>query len=175
MRLLRSESGPLYAPDGPIARTHTLIQGDRSGYRKHVEDNTKLPGYYVTATIEGEKASDLIRGHDLGKELKHYYLKEPQAYGSDEAPYHPKFEVSYQTKHTDKTVRWTDLEATRRELEETVLNCLEWSGLAAKAESDLFMRDDPFWTVENTTESRKLVQCPLPEIENEQEYWIMQL
>lgn len=175
VRLSRSESGPLYAPDGPIARAHTLIQGDRSGYRKHVEDNTKLPGYYVTATVEDEKASELVRGHKLGKELKHYYPKEPEAYDPDEAPYHPKFEVSYQTKQTDQTVRWSDLKDTRRELEETILNCLEWSGLSSNAQSDIFVRSDPFWIVENTTESRKIAECPLPKIENEQEHRVMQL
>lgn len=175
VRILRSESGPLYAPDGPIARAHTLIQGDRSGYRKHVEDNTKLPGYYVTATIEDEKAPDLIRGHKLGKELKHYYPKEPQAYDPDEAPYHPKFEVSYQTKRTDQTVYWSDLDGARRELEETILNCLEWSGLSSNAQSDVFVRSDPFWPVENTTESRKFVECPLPKIEDEQEHRVMKL
>lgn len=175
VRLFRSESGPLYAPDGPIARTHTLIQGDRSGYRKHVEDNTKLPGYYVTATVEDDKASELVRGHELGKELKHYYPKEPDAHDPDQAPYHPKFEISYQTKQTDQTVRWTDLKDTRRELEETLLNCLEWSGLSSNAQSNVFVRSDPFWPVENTTESRKIAECPLPKIENEQEHRVMQL
>lgn len=175
VRLVRGESGPLYAPDGPIARAHTLIQGDRSGYRKHVEDNTKIPGYYVTATVEDEKASDLIRGYRLGKEIKHYYSKEPQAHEPSEAPFHPKLEVSYQTKRTEKTVRWSEVEETRRELEETVLNCLEWSGLSPDAQNDAFMTKDPYWTAENTTESRKLVQCPLPRIESEQEHRVMQL
>lgn len=175
VRLHRGESGPLYAPDGPIARSHTLIQGDRSGYRKHVEDHTKIPGYYVTATVEDNKAGELVRGHTLGKELKHYYPKHPSEYDPDQAPYHPKFEVSYQTKRTEKTVRWTDLDETRRELEETILNCLEWCGLATTAESDAFVSFDPYWKVDDTHESRKLVACPLPKIESEQEHRVMQL
>jgi len=175
VRLKRGDSGPLYAPDGPIARAHTLIQGDRTGYRKHVEDNTKIPGYYITATVEDEKAGDLIRGHKLGKELKHYYPEEPQQYNKNEAPHHPKFEVSYQTKRTEKTVRWSDLQDARRELEETILNCLDWCGLATTAESDSFVDFDPFWSVENTHESRRMVKCPLPEIKSEQEHRVMKL
>ena len=175
VRLYRDASGPLFAPDGPIARCHTLIQGDRSGYRKHVEDNTKLPGYYVTATIEDEKADELIRGHRLGKELKHYYPNHPETYEPDDAPYHPKFEVSYQTSRTDDTVRWDDLDDARRELEETILNCLEWTGIATTAESTEFVDFDPYWLVEDTTEARKIVQCPLPKIEDEQEHRVMQL
>lgn len=175
VRLYRDESGPLYAPDGPIARAHTLIQGDRSGYRKHVEDHTKIPGYYVTATVEDEKARELIRGHELGKELKHYYPNEPQQYEPDQAPYHPKFEVAYQTSRTEQTVRWDDLDNTRRELEETILNALEWAGLATTADSHAFVPFDPFWEVEDTHEARKIVKCPLPKIESEQEHRVMQL
>ncbi|MFD1585509.1 MarR family transcriptional regulator [Halorientalis brevis] len=175
VRLYRSQSGPLFAPDGPIARCHTLIQGDRSGYRKHVEDNTKLPGYYVTATVEDEKASELIRGHKLGKELKHYYPEHPEVYDPDDAPYHPKFEVSYQTARTEETVRWDDLADARRELEETILNCLEWCGIATTADGSAFVKFDPYWTVENTNKARKLVACPLPKIEDDQEHRVMKL
>jgi len=175
VRLFRGESGPLYAPDGPIARAHTLIQGDRTGYRKHVENHTKIEGYYVTATVEDEKAGELVRGHSLGKELKHYYPNHPDNYDPDDAPYHPKFEVSYQTKRTEETVRWENLEDVRRELEETILNCLEWCGLAATAESDIFVPFDPYWRLDSTHESRKLVKCPLPKIENDQEHRVMQL
>ncbi|WP_240938234.1 MarR family transcriptional regulator [Haloarcula rubripromontorii] len=175
VRLYREDSGPLYAPDGPIARCHTLIQGDRSGYRKHVEDNTKLPGYYVTATVEDEKADQLVRGHGLGKELKHYYPNHPENYEPDHPMYHPKFEVAYQTSRTDETVRWDDLDDARRELEETILNCLEWCGLATSADSGVFVDFDPFWDVRDTHEARKFVQCPLPKIEDDQEHRVMQL
>jgi len=175
VRLYRSDSGPLYAADGPIARAHTLIQGDRTGYRKHEEDNTKIPGYMVKSVVEDEKAGELVRGHQLGKELKHYYPREPDSYEPDEAPYHPKFEVSYQTKRTKQTVRWDDLDDARRELEETVLNCLDWCGLATNADSGIFVDFDPYWSVRNTTEARKFVKCPLPDIEDEQEHRVMQL
>ncbi|WP_324664185.1 DUF7845 domain-containing protein [Haloarcula sediminis] len=175
VRLYRGDSGPLHAADGPIARAHTLIQGDRTGYRKHEEDNTKIPGYLVKSVVEDEKAGELIRGHRLGKELKHYYPRDPESHEPDEAPYHPKFEVSYQTSRTDETVRWDDLDDVRRELEETILNCLDWCGLATSAESSVFVDFDSYWDVRNTTEARKLVPCPLPEIEDEQEHRVMQL
>jgi len=175
VRLERGESGPLFAPDGPIARSNTLIQGDRTGYRKHVEDNTKLPGYYVTAVIEDTKAPELIKGHSLGKELKHYYPEEPDEYEPNEAPYHPKFEVSYQASRTDETLRWHELDDAIRELDETIINCLDWAGLGTTADSENFVTFDPFWNVRNTTKSRKTVSCPLPEIESQQEYRIMQM
>jgi hypothetical protein len=178
VRPKRGESGAIFAPDGPIARTHTVIQGDRSGYRKHVEDHREIPGYYVTAAVEDEKADTLIRGHELGKELKHYYPNHPEKYEKDEAPYHPKFEVSYQTSLTEDTLRWDELEDAIRELDETILNCLDWSGISPSVGdggSGIWVDFDPYWKVEDTTASRKLVKCPLPAIEDEQEHRVMQL
>jgi hypothetical protein len=175
VRIERGESGPLFAPDGPISRAHQLIQGDRSGYRKHEEDHTKLPGYYVTAAVEDEKADALVKGHGIGKELKHYYPREPDSFDASEAPYHPKFEVSYQTARTDGTVRWDDLEAARRELQETLLNCLEWCGMSTRSDAGFWVDIDPYWQVRDTHESRKIVPCPLPDIEDEQEHRIMKL
>lgn len=175
VRLRRGESGPIYAPDGPIARSHNLIQGDRTGYRKHVEDHTKIPGYYVTSVIEDAKADELIRGHGLGKELKHYYPNHPDNFESNEAPYHPKFEVSYQTSQTRDTLRWSELDDAIRELDETILNCLDWAGIGTVADTPEFVGFDPYWSVENTHKSRKSVSCPLPDIEDEQEAVVMSL
>lgn len=175
VRIKRGESGPLFSPDGPIARAHTLIQGDRSGYRKHVEDHREIPGYYVTASVESEKASNLIRGHSLGKELKHYYPNHPESFKPNQAPYHPKFEVSYQTSLTDDTLRWSELDDAIRELDETILNALDWSGIAPAADAGVWVDFDPYWQVQDTHESRKLVSDPLPRIEDEQEHRVMKL
>jgi molybdenum-dependent DNA-binding transcriptional regulator ModE len=174
-RLRRGSSGPIFAADGPISRIHNVIQGDRSGYRKHVEDHRKIPGYYITSQITGAKAPEMVRGHELGKEVKHYYPNHPDEYDPDEAPHHPKLEVSYQTSTTDDTVYWDELKESRRELEETALNVLEWSGIATDAAADVFVTFDPFWDVENTHEARRIVSDPLPEIKDEQEARVMDL
>jgi hypothetical protein len=175
VRPKREASGPLFAPDGPIARTHTLIQGDRSGYRKHVEDHRKIPGYYVTATIEDRNADTLIRGHSLGKEIKHYYPQSPKGREKSDPLYHPKFEVSFMSSVTDETLRFTELESARRELEEAILNCLDWCELATGADSPIWCESDTMWPVEDTHKSRRFVKCPLPEIENQQEATVMKL
>lgn len=175
VRPRRGESGPIFAPDGPIARAHTLIQGDRSGFRKHVEDHREIPGYYITASVESDKADNLIRGHSLGKELKHYYPNHPDKFNQNEAPHHPKFEVSYQTSLTDETLRWSELDDATRELDETILNALDWAGIAPTADAGIWCDHDPYWQVQNTHASRKLVPDPLPDIEDEQEHRVMQL
>jgi len=133
VRLRRDCSGPIYAADGPIARMHAVLQADREGYRKHVEDNRDRPGDYVAAVVDDERAGKVIRGHRIGKEAKHYYMKDPDSYAPTEFGYHPKLEIGYQTSATDSTVYWErdgelDRHDLRRELEEMLLNTLEWAG-----------------------------------------------
>ncbi|MFP8952418.1 hypothetical protein ACLI4Z_05500 [Natrialbaceae archaeon A-arb3/5] len=180
VRLLRSESGPIYAADGPIARMHTLLESDRSGYRKHVEDNRERPGDYVTSVIDDSRAGMLIRGHEIGKEAKHYYMKDPESYDPDEFGYHPKLEVGYQTSVTEKTVYWErddgelDRHDLRRELEELLVNLLDWGGLDETG-GEQYQEDAYFDPDDRDRRSLKLVDCPLPEIESEQEAAVMRL
>lgn len=173
VRVNRDMASPLHAADGPIARSHAVLQAGQGGYRKHVEDHTKLPGYYVTTTINDARASDIIKGHDLGKEIKHYYPQDPSYYDPSDALYHPKFEVAYQTSQTDKTLRWNDVEDAVRELDETIFNYLEWAGLSLRS-GDTFEKDAVFAASESRR-SVKLTGCPLPEIQDSQEAAVMDL
>ncbi|MFD1641452.1 winged helix-turn-helix domain-containing protein [Halohasta litorea] len=174
VRIDRSQSGPVYAADGPIARTHQLLEGDREGYREHKEDHRKLPGYYVSTQISDRRSHDLIKGHTLGKEIKHYYSQYPENREPDDPLYHPKLEVSFQTKITEETVYWDDTDDMVRELEETLLNTLDWAELPICGGEPFF--PDPYFTAEDGQQrSRKLVDCPLPEIEDAQEAAVMSL
>ncbi|WP_247729484.1 hypothetical protein [Halovivax limisalsi] len=179
-RVVSDESGPIYAPDGPLARIHSLLEGDRSGYRKHVEDNRDRPGDMVTTVVDGDRARKLIRGHRLGKEIKHYYMKDPDTYDEDEFGSHPKLEVAFQTSVTDETVYWDreddelDRQDLRRELEETLANVLEWAGFDVTG-GDRYFEDEYFDPDDREQRTLKLVDCPLPEIESEQEAAVMRL
>jgi len=179
VRPKRDVSGPIYAADGPIARIHQLLESDRSGYRKHVEDNRERPGDQVTTMIDSERAAKLVRGHKIGKEVKHYYMRNPDNYSPDQFGWHPKLEVSFQTSITDETIYWDredalDLEQCRRELEEMLMNVLDWAGLDVVG-GDEYHEDAYFNPERRKRRSLKLVDCPLPEIESEQENAVMRL
>ncbi|MDS0241802.1 MULTISPECIES: winged helix-turn-helix domain-containing protein [unclassified Haloferax] len=175
VRLSREHSEAIYAPDGPIARTHSVMTSGMSGYRMHKEDHRKIPGYYVSTHITDERAGDIIRGHRLGKETKHYYPLNPEQFDEDHPLYYPKVEVSLQTSITDETVYWSDLDDVLRELDETLLNYLSWSGLTTRADDEVFESDVHFDAESETRRSRRLVDCPLPEIEDEQEHVVMRI
>lgn len=179
-RIQRGESGPVYAADGPIARMHNLLMSDREGYRSHHVDHRELPGYHVAAMVDDDRAGNLVRGHQLGKEVKHYYSKEPDSRGPDDPLYHPKVEVSYQTNITDTTVYWQredglEVEDLRRELEDVLFNVLDWSGLPVGPDTDFYEKDAYYDPTTSRKRSRKLVDCPLPSIEDEQEQTVITL
>ncbi|AGB33760.1 hypothetical protein C488_15707 [Natrinema pellirubrum DSM 15624] len=172
VRPMRSESGPIYAADGPIARMHSLLESDRSGYRKHVEDNRERPGDYVTTVVDDGRAGKVIWSHEIGKEAKHYYMKDPDNYDPDEFGWYPRLEIGYQTSVTDSTVYWDrdddelDRHDLRRELEELLVNVLDWGGFDVTGGGQ-YQKDAYFKPDDRERRSLKLVDCPLPEIESD--------
>ncbi|MBP2250435.1 hypothetical protein J2754_000732 [Halarchaeum solikamskense] len=172
VRPRRSKSGPLYAANGPIARCHQVLVSDRSGYRKHTEDHRERPGDMVLAEVTDERAGDMFRGHRVGFRAKHYYMNDPDAYDPGEFGWHPKFEVSYRTSLTDRTVRWDhpdeyDLDDLYRELDETLFNMIEWAGLSIRA-GDHWMSDAYFNADKSVSRSLRLREDPLPEVKDDQ-------
>lgn len=125
VRLIRGESGPIHSVDGVLARISNLLANDREGYRKHIADDTEIPGYYHTATIGPKRASELVDQHHLPKEFKHYLAREAENLDPENPLYHPKIEVALQTSRLDEPVRWRERERVARELDEALLNLLQ--------------------------------------------------
>lgn len=187
VRLVRGESGPIHAVDGAIARISNLLASDRDGYRKHVADDTETPGYYHTATIGPKRAAELVDQHHLAKEVKHYLPREAESLDPSNPIYHPKLEVSLQTSLLDEPVRWTSRDRVARELDETLLNILEWEGYPISdddLEADTRDGGDPpggrgpfvedqYFTADVSRRQRRLLQDPTPELKQRQENLVM--
>ena len=185
VRVHRNDSGPIHSRDGPIASMGHLLEHDRQGYRKVVQNDEDghgrtRPGYYHTVTLDPRRIREAFPTHALPKEVKHYYMKDPDNYDPDEFGWHPKLEIGYQTSVTDRTVYWDrdddelDRHDLRRELEELLVNVLDWSGLDLTG-GEQYQKDAYFKPDDRERRSLKLVDCPLPEIESQQEQTIMRL
>ncbi|WP_135667222.1 DUF7845 domain-containing protein [Halorhabdus rudnickae] len=135
-RVHRDASGPIHARDGPIASMGHLLEDDRSGYRKVVQNDDdehgrNLPGYYHTVTLDERRVREAFPDHRLPKEVKHYYAREAEGLDEDNPLAHPKVGASLQVSllDDDETVRWCDLDRLRRELDQTVLSVLADAGI----------------------------------------------
>jgi len=138
VRVHKRESGPIHARDGPLARMGHLLENDRSGYRKVVQQDddhsgTNLPGFYHTVTLGPKRVTEAFPGHELAVETKHYYSREAANIDTGRAVAHPKLGASYQVSRmpSDHTLRYTDDDLTQleRELDRIVVSILAEAGL----------------------------------------------
>jgi len=174
VRLDEDKTGPLYAIDGPIHRISMLLADERSGYAKSIRDDRECEGYYHVATIGSDRASKLLGGHSLGKEIKHYHVNNPSAVAGDDMLEHPKFGVALQNSVTDQTVYWDDLRRLEKELDEVLLNVLDWADIPTRPDDQYYVKDNVF-EVTGERRFRQLAANQLPSIQQEQKDDVMRI
>lgn len=136
VRIHRDASGPIHARDGPIASMGHLLESDRQGYRKVVQNDDDyhgrtVPGFYHTVTLGPRRIREAFPDHALPKEVKHYYAREAENHPDASPLAHPKVGVSYQVSRWDDTLGVTeeDLAQLERELDQTLLSVLADAGV----------------------------------------------
>lgn len=175
VRLNKDVSGPIHARDGPLVGLAHLLENDREGYRKLVQNDSdnhgrRVPGWYHTVTLGPERIRECWPNHALPKEVKHYYAKEAFSRDPDDPLAHPKLEVSYQASRWDETLH-ADSDSLRqlnKELDESLLSVLADSGLDVRPGGGVFIEDD-YWTPEISDRNLSVVSLDLTEIRHEQE------
>lgn len=134
VRVHRDRSGPIHARDGPIASMGHLLESDREGYRKVVQNDDdergeNLPGYYHTVTLDPRRVREAFPTHELPVEVKHYYAKEAANLPDDHPLRHPKVGVAYQRSRWSDTQYWRDLEQLEAELKRVLYSVMADAGL----------------------------------------------
>lgn len=167
VRVAKERTRKVYAFDGTLHRVSMLLANERRGYAKTVRDDRECEGHYHTATIGDDRAAELVGGHDLAKELKHYHMKDPDAVAGTNLE-NPKIGASFQNSKSRHSVKWDDLDDLERELDEAVLNVLSWSDIPLRPDSGVFVSDDHF-EVTGTRRFRKVISDKLPRIEAQQD------
>ncbi len=175
VRLHRDVSGPVHARDGPIAQLGHLLEDDRSGYRKVVQNDQTmggeaLPGYYHTVTLGQGRIQEAFPSHKVPKEIKHYYAREATAVPDDHPLSHPKLGASYQVNRWDGKIGVSpdDLEQISRELDETVLSTLADAGLDLRPGGDTYV-PDAYFSASERERDREIVPLDTTQIKQMQE------
>ncbi|QAU11667.1 Lrp/AsnC family transcriptional regulator [Halorubrum sp. BOL3-1] len=167
VRVLRGETGEVIAYDGTLHEISLLLAGDREGYAKSVRDDRECPGHYHTATIDSRRAGELVGSHELAKEFKHYHMRNPDAVEGT-ALENPKIGASFQNSIHDETLYWDDLDTLVTELDEALLNVLNWSNIPTRPDSQMYVEDD-YFEVTGSRRWRKILPDRLPRIEVKQD------
>jgi len=177
VRLNRHQSGPVHARAGPLAQLAHVLEDDRDGYRKLVQNDAterdeKLPGYYHTTTLGPDRVREVMPDHTLPVELKHYYAREALDRDESDPLAHPKLEAAFQKSRLphDETLGATpdDLARLVDELDEWLYSVLADAGLDLRAGGGLY-ESDAYFEAENATTDASVVTLDLTEIRHEQE------
>lgn len=176
VRLHRDESGPVHARDGPLTQLSHLLENDRSGYRKSVQNDDdykgrNLPGYYHTATLGPNRIQEAWPHHQLPKEIKHYYFKEAKQKSEDDPLAHPKLGASYQVSRWNETLPLSELERLNDELEEAVHSVLMSAGIDVSPvqSSGPYFPDPPYFTPSTKEIDGQPVSLNITRIKHQQE------
>lgn len=167
VRVAKGKTDRAIAYDGTLHRISLLLSGDRKGYAKTVRDDRECPGHYHTATIGPMRATELIGGHGLAKEFKHYHMRNPDAVAGTPLE-NPKIGVLFQNSIHDDTLYWDDRDQLLRELDEALLNVLDWSDIPTRPDSQYYVADD-YFEVTGSGRWRKILRYRLSRIEQKQD------
>ncbi|WP_435124116.1 MarR family transcriptional regulator [Halobaculum sp. D14] len=177
VRVREDASGPVHSREGPIASMGHLLESDRQGYRKVVQNDDddhgrNLPGYYHTVTLGPRRIREAFPGHALPKEIKHYFAREALSQGEDSPLAHPKVGASYQVSRWDEKLGVTpeELDQLERELDQTVLSVLADAGLdIAPLEGSGPFVPDAYFAAETILDTPEPIGLDLTHIRSTQE------
>ena len=177
VRVHHEASGPIHGRSGPIASMGHLLEHDREGYRKVVQNDTdehgrNLPGYYHTVTLGQKRVQEAFPSHDLPVEVKHYYAREALSMPDDHPLRHPKVEAAYQVSRWDETlgVDPDSLAKLERELDRILHSVLAEAGLdLAPGHGDGPFVEDAYFEAAVTDEHEEPVSLELTHIRHQQE------
>jgi len=177
VRVHHQSSGPVHGRSGPIASMGHLLEHDRDGYRKVVQNDTdehdrNLPGYYHTVTLGQKRVREAFPSHDLPVEVKHYYAREALTMPDDHPLRHPKVEAAYQVSRWDESlgVDPDSLAQLERELDRVLHSVLTEAGLdIAPGRGGGPFVEDAYFDAEVTDEHEEPVSLDLTHIRHQQE------
>ena len=176
LRIHTDESGPIHSRTGPLTQLAHVMENDRTGYRKLVQNDddkrgrTK-PGFYHTCTLGEERIRDVWPNHGLPKEIKHYYKDDYHQRNKSDPLHHPKLEAAYQVSRWDGTLRYDDdaIQQLNRELDECLYSVLAEAGIDLRGGDNSPYLADHYFSGENALTDASIVSLNLSQIYHEQE------
>lgn len=180
VRIDEDASGPIHGRDGPIASMAHLLEDDRTGYRKLVQNDNdghgnNVPGYYHTVTLGPARIGEAFPSHQLPKEIKHYYAREAASKPDDNPLSHPKLGASYQVNRWNGKLGVDEIETLNDELDQAVLSVIADAGLQVHpSDGGPFVPDAYFDAAAIEREDDPIVSLDMTQIKQRQESVVIQ-
>ena len=176
VRIHCDQSGPIHARDGPLVGLAHVLENDRQGYRKIVqndddEQGRNAPGYYHTATLGPDRIREVYPDHALPAEVKHYLKRDALERTKSDPLRHPKLEAAYQVSKANETLRYDDdgIQQVTTELDEIVYSVLADAGISLRGGDGSPYVEDTYFDAENAHTDANIVSLDLAQVRHEQE------
>lgn len=148
------------------------VSSQQRGRGEYKWNNEEIIGHRNAVALCDHSLEKLLPDQRVGKLLKSYHMKNPMnAADPDLATTHPKLEVQYSTEYSDaemQSVPWSsaeeyDLSDLQRELDEFLMNALDWAGVTLRADERVYVADE-YWDVTETERDLALHQSPIEDV-----------
>lgn len=175
VRLKRDYAQKLVSTDGLFYRLMHLV-GDLEGSSwVYSADNTEIVGHRHAFEHGPTVATELGPDHSLGKRHKVYHPKHVRSEESDDDPLSsPKYGVAFHKSLDEAAVPWGERDELLHELEETLVNVLDWAGVPTEPDPTTFVEDDHFEISPSNRDVAHLSD-PTPRLEAEQDLLLFQV
>lgn len=173
VRIQREWNRKLIRNDGTMSRLEMLlsqIEGSK-GVRKW--DNTEVYGYIHQFRYHAGSASELVDTHRFGKQIKSYLTENPKHFDQGDDLYNPKVGALYRpTLNGGRSVPWSERDRLVDELDETLLNILEWADIPTDGRDSVFVSD---WHFDAGVRENPvtITADPTPRLEAKQDHLLM--
>jgi len=169
VRLTREMQQKLVRGSGLFMKLMHLLADQQGAQFVYSGDNEQIVGKRHAFDVEHTTAPMLVDDHSLGKRLKTYHPKHVRSEETRDDPLSsPKFGVAFHKSLDDGAVEWCDRDDLLRELEETLINVLDWADVPTEPTEAVFVEDHHF-SIEASEREIGRFADPTPDLEAEQE------
>jgi len=169
VRLKRAYANKLVRTDGVMYRIMHLLADKEGTQWTYSADNTDIVGKRHAMDLPPEAAAELGPDHSAGIRPKCYHPKYVREEETEDDPLSsPKFGVAFHKSIDGEGRKWRDREDLLHELEETLVNMLQWGDIPTDPDSECFVEDDHFEVGASDRDIADLAD-PTPRLEAEQE------
>ena len=172
VRLTRDWNRKLIRSDGILQRLSMLLSSTSGSSGSLKWDNSKEIGYHHQLRYDHNSADEMIPTHRYGKQMKSYLPENPENFDEGDPLYHPKFGCLFRKSLNRESVRWSDRHDLVRELDETLVNTMEWADIPVDGSDSVFVSDWHF-AANQLEDEIPIEENPAPRLESKQDHLLM--
>jgi len=144
VRLQREQARKIVRLDGIFHRMFNLVANREGSKIVFSADNRDIVGHNHQVRLDTDAISNLFPGWRTGGQFKHYHPEFVGDRDPDDPLFHPKVAYLFKKKWNDgNSVPWDRLDELNRQVEENLMNLLEWADVPTKP-GGWFVEDDHF-------------------------------